>query len=141
IANSRLESLDNGIVHFRYRDNKTQQIRRVALPATEFIHRFLQHVLPRGATKVRYYGIFSPACTSQLDRVRKLLTPTSVQTAPTTPPVPEQSGDATVLPPPLRCPYCQVGLLLLLVYVLTGRSRSTFRHKFDNHELHATCST
>src|SRR6266850_1422521 len=46
IANSRLESLDDGIVAFHYRDNKTHQIRHVRLPATEFIHRFLQHVLP-----------------------------------------------------------------------------------------------
>jgi hypothetical protein len=73
IANSRLESLDNGKVRFRYRDNQTQQIRHVTLPAVEFIGRFLQHVLPRGCTKVRYYGIWSPSCRKQLDRARTLL--------------------------------------------------------------------
>ena len=57
IANSRLESIDNGQVSFRYRDNRTQQIRHVTLPAHEFLERFLQHVLPRGVVKVRYYGI------------------------------------------------------------------------------------
>jgi hypothetical protein len=124
IVNSRLESLDNGIVGFRYRDNKTQQIRHVKLPATEFIHRFLQHVLPKGATKVRYYGIFSPACTSQLDRARKLWTPPSLQTAPATAPDPESSGDAPALPPPSRCPHCQVGFLFLLETLLPQRSRS-----------------
>jgi hypothetical protein len=27
----------------------------------EFLRRFLQHVLPKGFVKVRYYGLFSPA--------------------------------------------------------------------------------
>ena len=123
IANSRLESLDNnGIVRFRYRDNQTQQIRHVQLPATEFIHRFLQHVLPKGATKVRYYGIFSPACRSQLDRARPLLTPPPAQTASTAPDV-EQSGDATQLPA-RPCPHCQAGFLLLLETLPPQRGRS-----------------
>src|SRR6266581_3046607 len=108
IANSRMESLDNGIVRFRYRDNKTQQNCHVKLPATEFIHRFLQHVLPKGATKVRYYGIFSPACRSQLDRARKFFTSPSLQIAPIPAADPEQSDDAPALPPLPRCPHCQV---------------------------------
>ena len=44
IANSRLESIEDGNVRFRYRDNRTQQIRRVTLSGVEFIRRFLQHV-------------------------------------------------------------------------------------------------
>jgi len=35
------------------------RISQVTLSGIEFIHRFLQHFLPPGATKVRYYGIFS----------------------------------------------------------------------------------
>ena len=73
IANSRIESIDNGHVHFRYRDNQSQQARRVTLPACEFIGRFLQHVLPRGCVKVRYYGIWSPSRRPQLERARSLL--------------------------------------------------------------------
>ena len=42
IANSRLESFQNGQVCFRYRDNQTQQLRRVSLTAQEFIRRFLR---------------------------------------------------------------------------------------------------
>src|SRR5207249_1992291 len=81
IANSRLESLVNGVVRFRYRDNKTQQIRHVSPSATELIHRFLQHVLHKSLTKDRYYGIFSPACRSRLDHARQLLIPASDNTA------------------------------------------------------------
>ena len=125
IANSRLESLDNGIVGFRYRDNKTQQICHVSLPATEFIHRFLQHVPPKGMTKVRYYGIFSPACRSQLERARLLLIPTPAATASTAPAPPENSAASPTSPPPLmRCPHCQTGTLFLLETLPSCRTRS-----------------
>jgi hypothetical protein len=65
ISNSRLEKIENGEVTFRYRDNRSQQLRRLKLTGVEFIRRFLQHTLPRGCAKVRYYGIWSP----QLSRV------------------------------------------------------------------------
>jgi len=73
ISNSRLESFENGLVTFRYRDNRSQQLHRVTLPAQKFIHRFLLHVLPRGCAKVRYYGIWSPASRAQLEQARTLL--------------------------------------------------------------------
>lgn len=123
IANSRLESLLNGVVRFHYRDNKTQQIRHVSLPATQFIHRFLQHVLPKSLTKVRYYGIFSSACRSRLDRARQLLTPAPEQTPSTTGPVPVDSA-APTSPPPMRCPHCRTGVLVLLETLPSRRSRS-----------------
>jgi hypothetical protein len=65
ISNSRLESLQDGQVTFRYRDNRTQQMRRVSLPPEEFIRRFLQHVLPQGFQKVRHYGL---GAANQADR-------------------------------------------------------------------------
>ena len=124
IANSRLESINDGIVTFHYRDNKTQQIRHVQLPATEFIHRFLQHVLPKGATKVRYYGFLSAACSAQLQRVRTLFTPPRTQTTPAPAADPEIPDDAPPLPPPPRCPRCRVGVLLLLETLHPQRSRA-----------------
>src|SRR3990172_10427824 len=39
IANSRLERIQDGQVTFRYRDNRTQQLRRVTLSGVEFLHR------------------------------------------------------------------------------------------------------
>jgi len=45
-------------VTFRYRDTETKAERFCTLEAEEFIHRFLQHVLPKGFVKVRYYGLF-----------------------------------------------------------------------------------
>ena len=124
IANSRLESLDNGIVRFRYRDNKTQQIRRVSLPATEFIHRFLQHVPPKGMTRVRYYGIFSPACQSQLDRARQLLIPTPAAAALNVRVSQNSAAGAASPPRPIRCPLCHTGTLSVVETLPSRRSHS-----------------
>lgn len=59
IANSRLEKLEDGEVTFRFRDNKTQQLCHLTLPAEDFIERFLQHVLPKDFVKVRTFGLWS----------------------------------------------------------------------------------
>jgi hypothetical protein len=59
LSNNRIVSLRDDRVTFRYRDGKTKQIRTCTLPVLTFIGRFLQHVLPKGFVKVRYYGLFS----------------------------------------------------------------------------------
>lgn len=114
ITNSRLERIDNDQVAFRYRDNRTQQIRHVTLPVAEFIARFLQHVLPRGCTKVRYYGIWSSSCHKQLLRARALLcTEPSVAAPPTLPAAGSGPASETVMSEH-HCPHCRVGRLFIL---------------------------
>jgi len=122
MTNNRLESFDNGQVRFRYRDNQTQQIRHVTLPALEFIGRFLQHVLPRRSVKVRYYGIWSPSRRRQLDRARALL---SVIPHATDSPVPLPMAESVApLPVPRRCPLCRNGVLILVQTLAAQRSHS-----------------
>ena len=41
--------------------------------ASEFVRRFLQHVLPTGFQKVRHYGFLSPNSRISLDLVRWLI--------------------------------------------------------------------
>jgi hypothetical protein len=121
ISNSRIESIDNGTVRFRYRDNRSQQIRRVTLPGVEFIGRFLQHVLPKGAAKVRHYGIFSPSSKAKLARARQLLPQFS-------PPAASLSASPPAVEPPLNalvwptCPICRTGTLVLIGPVERTRS-------------------
>ena len=121
ISNSRLESIDNGMVRFRFRDNRSQQMRHVTLTGVEFIGRFLQHVLPRSAVKVRYYGIFSPSLKSKLARARQLLSQVS-------PPVQSSSTLPQRVDPPLSapvwptCPLCRTGTLVLIGPVERSRS-------------------
>jgi len=71
ISNSRLEEFENGQVTFKYRDNQTQQPRRLTLSADQFIERFLQHVLPKGFVKVRTYGLWSAAQKERLLQIQQ----------------------------------------------------------------------
>ena len=52
--------------------------RRMTLTAMEFIRRFLQHVLPDGFHKVRYYGLLSPSNRKTLKILQNVLTTNSV---------------------------------------------------------------
>ncbi len=60
ITNNRIEKLENGKVTFWFKSSKTDQWQTATLPVFDFIHRFLQHVLPKGFVKIRYYGFLSP---------------------------------------------------------------------------------
>ena len=53
--------MDQTHVTFRWKDRKATGWRTERLPGVEFLRRFLQHVLPRGFHKVRYYGLWYPS--------------------------------------------------------------------------------
>jgi hypothetical protein len=60
ISNNRIKSYKDGKVTFSYSDNKTNTIGRLmTLKDTDFINRFIQHILPQGFYKIRYYGIYA----------------------------------------------------------------------------------
>lgn len=105
ISQSRLESLEQGQVAFRYRDNRSQQIKRVRLSAAQFLQRFLQHVLPQGLPKVRHYGLAAAPAQESLAAARGFLS-AAAQT-PQTAPLPQPA-------PPLLCPHCRQGRLCWL---------------------------
>jgi len=76
ISNHRLLAFDGARVTFRWKDyahgNKQ---RRMTLAATEFLRRFVQHVLPRGFVRIRQFGFLANSCrTARLQLVRELLT-------------------------------------------------------------------
>jgi len=60
LSNKNILSCKNGNVIFRYKDNDTKEQKKMILPVIEFIRRFLQHVLPKGFQKVRYFGFLHP---------------------------------------------------------------------------------
>jgi hypothetical protein len=113
ITNSRLVRFENGQVTFRYTDNRSGAIHYCTLPAREFIARFLQHVLPRGFTKVRHYGVYSPTRKADLDRARSLIGPPRHEPAPITPGLADDPTPiATASTQPERpCPSCKIGRL------------------------------
>jgi hypothetical protein len=73
ISNNRILELAKGKVTFRYRVSDTGKLRTCTLAAEEFIRRFLQHVLPKGFVKVRYYGFLASGCRQRLASIRQQL--------------------------------------------------------------------
>ncbi len=73
ISNSRIVSWGNGTVTFRYYKTGSNRPRTMTITAMEFIRRFLQHVLPRGFMKVRYYGFMSSNSSVEHDRLSALI--------------------------------------------------------------------
>jgi hypothetical protein len=110
LTNSRILSAENDMVTFRYKDTDGAQIKTMTVNAEEFIRRFLQHVLPKGVHKVRYYGLWSPSHRKNLSNVHQILIPSGKD---------QQGrieGDADVEAPPSsesrKCPHCQTGTLI-----------------------------
>jgi Putative transposase/Transposase zinc-binding domain len=62
ISNERIVGIDGNEVLLRVRaDGESGKKRTLRLAGTEFIDRFLQHVLPCGFKRIRHYGLLSPA--------------------------------------------------------------------------------
>ena len=60
ISNSRLLNVADGQVTFRYKDYaQGSRKRTMTLAATEFLRRFLLHVLPDGLMRIRHYGFLA----------------------------------------------------------------------------------
>lgn len=59
ISNSRIKSVSDTQVTFSAKDYKTGEQKNITVPHTEFIRRFLMHVLPSGFQKIRYYGFLN----------------------------------------------------------------------------------
>jgi hypothetical protein len=73
ISNARILGMDQTHVTFRWKDRGAGAWCIERLPGVEFLRRFLQHVLPRGFHKVRYYGLWHPSKREQSDRAWVLL--------------------------------------------------------------------
>ncbi len=76
ISNSRIVSIDEDAVRFRYKHRKDGKVTMKMMTVTpdEFIRRFLLHVLPDGFHRIRHYGwLASGSKAKNLARARELL--------------------------------------------------------------------
>jgi hypothetical protein len=104
VSNNRIVSVQDDRVTFCYREGASKQLRRCTLPVLTFLGRFLQHVLPKGFVKVRYYGLFSHRQQALLVQVRQQLLVTEPQAASVRTATPTQHLPAPA--PVTRCPVC-----------------------------------
>ena len=114
ISNSRLVSMDDKGVTFRWKDYRADgQARQklMTLASGEFIRRFLIHVLPSGFHRIRHYGLFANAArAANLAKARALLQVP-----------PPSAADACAVPeaplnPPIACPCCGGRMILVEIF-------------------------
>jgi hypothetical protein len=70
LSNNRIVRVEDDQVTFTYRLGETGERRACRLEALAFLHRYLQHILPKGFVKVRYYGLFRVGVRRALRRLR-----------------------------------------------------------------------
>jgi hypothetical protein len=85
----------------------------------KFIHRFLQHGLPKGFVKVCYFGFFAPGCCNRLAGLPQQLELVYPYCAIQGDAIPESSDSSQE--PKLYCPSCGKPLLFQRLIQPTGR--------------------
>jgi hypothetical protein len=119
ISNRRLLSMEDDCVTFEYKDyadgNKTKVM---TLEATEFIRRFLLHILPSGFVRIRQFGFLANRA-----RGRKLALCRALLGVPAAP------ENTTVIDREVtgvererkQCPACKIGRMILIGIVPVAR--------------------
>lgn len=110
ISNSRLLTLDERGVTFRWKDYRAEGRTRhktMTLSAEEFMRRFLLHVLPSGFHRIRHYGLLAnPTRKKNIDTARVLLQ----APAPLEPDTHIAKGSR---PPTFLCRHCGAPMLII----------------------------
>lgn len=121
ITNNRILSVYNGKITFKYQDSTTRHWKKITLPAFEFMRRFLQHVLPMGFHKVRYYGFLTPKYRKIFYSLKLSLETSSNQTIETPDTTDKERGNYY-----RRCPKCKAGIMVVLVHVFHKKRHILF---------------
>jgi hypothetical protein len=116
IANSRLISMDDDRVAFRWRDYRQGgKTKIMMLDVHEFIRRFLLHTLPDGFHRIRHYGFLANGHrAARLDLCRRLLA------SPRQDALEPDAESVAVAVEPLatahRCPGCGGSMITLAIW-------------------------
>jgi predicted Zn-ribbon and HTH transcriptional regulator len=120
ISNTRIVALDDQTVTIRHKHRRSNRWRTSRMPGHEFMRRFLQHVLPKGLHKVRYFGLWHHSRREQAARVRLLLqleTPAPARSAETVRTAADPAADRLGPETGHLCPCCRQGYLVRVRHV------------------------
>ena len=122
LSNDRLVSLAEGVVRFRWKDYAAgNRIKTMALPAAEFLSRFLRHVLPGGFVRIRHCGLLANrGHAAKLARCRALL----AAVPPEAPAAPEPVAALLLRLTGVdiaQCPVCHAGRLRFVAVFRPGQ--------------------
>jgi len=119
LSDSRLSHMDQKQVSFHYRDYRDNQKKVMTLTGTEFLRRFLQHVLPKGFMRVRHFGwLANVSRAKKLPLVRAAITQGKADPKETT-------GEKTNPQPErfegLPCPCCKKAIMFISTLIKPQR--------------------
>src|SRR4051794_25749597 len=135
IANSRLVTLDDAGVTFRWKDYRAKGRERakvMTLAIDEFIRRFLIHVLPDGFHRIRHYGLLANGGRAEnIARARQLLDVPARQSDARDAHVADDGEPQTLSYP---CPCCGGRMIVIETFERGGtpRYRSTLTVGIDS---------
>ena len=106
ISNHRILSVNESEVRFRWKDYANHNKKRsMTLSGPEFLRRFLQHVLPKGFPRIRYFGWLANRKRGPLLQLCRLLLAQMPEPAPKT-----STSDQLVVQ---ECPKCRGPMRIL----------------------------
>ena len=115
LSNQRLLSDQDGLITFGYTESGSGVRKTCTLEAHEFLRRFLQHVLPRGFHKVRYFGWLHPRAGKRFLLVQSLLAVPLILS--------RREEPAPAPPLHLKCPHCGQYALEAIARIKPRKSR------------------
>ena len=115
ISNHRLRKIESDQVSFEWKDYRNGgQVKTMTLSATEFIRRFLLHVLPDGFQRIRYYGFLGNRYRrKRLEQCRRLLGMPTPADPPTEKDYRDRYEELTA-DSLHQCPQCKQGRMLVV---------------------------
>jgi hypothetical protein len=135
ISNSRLVRVEDDLVYFTWKDYADGHVQKtMALPAFEFIRRFLLHVVPSGFVRIRHYGLLANRHReAKLQRCRELLhvQPAPPAAAPAASPATGCQDPVEPAPARPRCPSCGEGHMLWVEVVDRPRPPTAPRREVE----------
>ncbi len=116
ISNHRLTAIEGDEVGFLWKDYAHEgKPKTMTLKATEFIRRFLLHVLPSGFVRIRHYGLLANrVCQEKLALCRVLLADATVTKAAPADSADELKEPAEIRPKAYVCPSCGEGRMVII---------------------------
>jgi len=114
--------MDQTHVTIRYKDRKGGRWLTSRIEGSEFIRRYLQHVLPKGFHKVRYYGIWHKSNDNHVSTLANSMIVGAIMSG--QPILESENEDLTITGKTFKCPHCGSDQLVWLEQLPRPRSRS-----------------
>jgi len=127
ISNARILAVDDEHVTLRYKDYRDRDRHKpLVLEGTEFVRRFLLHVLPKELMRVRHYGFLANRCRRRrLAQIRRALAVVDDEA---------KSAPLNDEPPvTYTCPHCHKPTMQVIGAITAQR---TMRRRPANHKAH-----